>query len=494
MAGFISEEHAAFTSGNTLTINKPVGTASGDLLIAIVTMNDLITTPSSAVWTELVKTTHRSGENTGIYFRYAGGSEAASHNFTDSGGGNHGVGTILCYRNMYIDEYAVPSLSTLDAAVATLTAPSVSPVLKGCLLMCVFASHANGSITTHSTPSGMTERVDHYASTVLSLSVSEQSAIVGANGTKATTLSSTNLSGRAISFVLRPYVVGEAHHVYTGAQQEYVVPAACSQLIVEMAGAMAGSTGGKGARVQTLLDVTPGETLYDYVGSTAGYNGGGTGSTGSGNGGGATDIRRGGTTLSDRIAVAGGGGGKGAAGGTNTNIIGGSTASGAGGNGGDAGSPNGSNGSSGSAGTTQPEGGVPGGAGGAAGSGATASGPPNASGAGGNSSGPGTENSIGDGYAGVASENGGAGGGGGGGSPGGAAGSPGAGGGGAFGGEGQEGFIFQSGNGGGGGGGGGASVSEGEGTIITGAYRSGDGYVNYIPIIQPTYQQTLIFA
>ncbi len=71
---------------------------------------------------------------------------------------------------------------------------------------------------------------------------------------------------------------------------------------------------GKGGRVQAWITVTPGETLNIYVGSQAGYNGGGLGRTAStsvntsGNGGG-EDIRQGGTALTSRVIVAGGGGG-----------------------------------------------------------------------------------------------------------------------------------------------------------------------------------------
>ncbi|MEC7945304.1 MAG: glycine-rich protein, partial [Bacteroidota bacterium] len=83
---------------------------------------------------------------------------------------------------------------------------------------------------------------------------------------------------------------------------------------------------GKGGRVQVDLTVTPGETLNIYVGGAThmsgvyyyngGWNGGGNGSQpgciGMGHpGGGATDIRIGGTALTDRVIVAGGGGGRG---------------------------------------------------------------------------------------------------------------------------------------------------------------------------------------
>ncbi|MDB4515850.1 glycine-rich protein, partial [Akkermansiaceae bacterium] len=118
------------------------------------------------------------------------------------------------------------------------------------------------------------------------------------------------------------------HYHYTGGVQTFTVPAGITSISVDAYGA-SGTTGagqaGKGGRVQANLTVTPGDTLYLYVGEAphylnwgiqpGGWNGGGdgpnTGNIGVGfPGGGATDIRIGGTGLNNRVIVAGGGGGK----------------------------------------------------------------------------------------------------------------------------------------------------------------------------------------
>ncbi len=121
---------------------------------------------------------------------------------------------------------------------------------------------------------------------------------------------------------------------YTGAVQTYTVPAGITSLSINLQGAIGGwnsdmssyvDSGGHGACVQATLSVTPGQTLYIYVGQhgtpgststggSGGYNGGGNGANafgayGGGGGGGATDIRVGGTSLTNRVLVAGGGGG-----------------------------------------------------------------------------------------------------------------------------------------------------------------------------------------
>ena len=122
---------------------------------------------------------------------------------------------------------------------------------------------------------------------------------------------------------------------YTGGVQNFLVPAGCTTVTVDIRGSQGGDavgnaigwnngpvniSGGNGGKVQGTLAVTGGETLKIYVGgqgstSIGGFNGGGAPASCSGTeviaagGGGASDIRRGGTALSNRIVVAGGGGG-----------------------------------------------------------------------------------------------------------------------------------------------------------------------------------------
>jgi len=117
-----------------------------------------------------------------------------------------------------------------------------------------------------------------------------------------------------------PYTPGSQTFNYTGAQQTFTVPAGVTTISVDARGGQGYgcSTCGYGGRVQCNYSVTPGQTLYVYVGgmgteTTGGFNGGGTGGSNDNyaGGGGASDIRSGGTALGNRIIVAGGGGGSG---------------------------------------------------------------------------------------------------------------------------------------------------------------------------------------
>ncbi len=122
-----------------------------------------------------------------------------------------------------------------------------------------------------------------------------------------------------IAFFASGVVMSQTTFDYTGGMQTFTVPATGNYQL-EVWGAQGGSSigdGGYGGYAIGDIYLTAGQTLYVYVGetptgATGGYNGGGNGilldGYGAG-GGGASDIRIGGTSLSNRIIVAGGGGG-----------------------------------------------------------------------------------------------------------------------------------------------------------------------------------------
>ncbi len=137
----------------------------------------------------------------------------------------------------------------------------------------------------------------------------------------------------ASSFIKTPSAVAatSSTFTYTGTEQTYVVPQGVAGIEVTAVGAPGGATngsdpynsasspGGEGATVTADLSVTPGETLYVYVGGagaaddhSGGFNGGGPSSDlGAASGGGASDVRTAEGDLTTRLIVAGGGGGGG---------------------------------------------------------------------------------------------------------------------------------------------------------------------------------------
>jgi hypothetical protein len=104
--------------------------------------------------------------------------------------------------------------------------------------------------------------------------------------------------------------------VYTGAAQSYTIPAGVTSVTLECWGGGAPSFGGGYAK--GVLIVSPGTVLSVYVGADyglAGFGGGGSGAGGGYAGAGASDVRLGGTALTNRVIVAGGAGGDAIAGG-----------------------------------------------------------------------------------------------------------------------------------------------------------------------------------
>jgi hypothetical protein len=175
------------------------------------------------------------------------------------------------------------------------------------------------------------------------ISISGDTVNTSSAGTYVVTYNATDLAGNSSS-ADRTVTVYKSNFNYTASAQTFIVPPGVTSISVDAYGASssvssgnyAGYCGGyqaKGGRLQTYLSVSPGETLYVYVGGmsvycysgsnnclpgggtysgqTGGWNGGGKGSGTSEAGGGATDIRSGGQSLEDRIIVAGGAGGAG---------------------------------------------------------------------------------------------------------------------------------------------------------------------------------------
>jgi hypothetical protein len=134
-----------------------------------------------------------------------------------------------------------------------------------------------------------------------------------------------NLKGMAVGMALMfaiPTAATAVTDVYsfTGSAEIFVVPPGVTTLTIEAWGAQGGlnapRTDNLGGYATGELSVSPGDTLYIYVGGQpngleGGFNGGGAGDTNGAGGGGASDVRTAGNTLNDRVIVAAGGGGGG---------------------------------------------------------------------------------------------------------------------------------------------------------------------------------------
>ncbi|SUJ00987.1 Glycine rich protein [Sphingobacterium spiritivorum] len=180
----------------------------------------------------------------------------------------------------------------------------------------------NGTITS---PVNFTSNAANVVYTWANSNPAIGLAASGRGNIPAFTAVNTGLSGVTATITVTPKLETSQTYSYTGAMQTFVVPAGVTSIRVDVKGAQGGSAiynqgsakpddlGGKGGRVTAEYPVTPGQTIYVFVGGNNGYNGGGNGggSIEQPKGGDASDIRIGGTALSNRVIVAGGGGGGG---------------------------------------------------------------------------------------------------------------------------------------------------------------------------------------
>lgn len=169
-------------NGNTtLTLSRPGGIQSGDLLLAAVAVgrtNVNLTPPSG--WTLIIGAAEGSEIRTMVYRRLANGTEPASYDWKFSGSAP-GVGALLVYRGADRTQPIDTADGLGNARSTSITSPSIRTGRPGVVLLQVAAT----SVATGITPaSGMTEQVE-ATGTGLTLSVSEQPRPTpGATGTR----------------------------------------------------------------------------------------------------------------------------------------------------------------------------------------------------------------------------------------------------------------------------------------------------------------------
>jgi hypothetical protein len=219
---------ASVTSGNSLTINVPAGTALSDVMIASITFRPCsntdgnnctktITPPTG--WTLVDSTDQKGGGGTGgygvrlfVYQRVVTGTEPASYTWTFGGSPalTGAVGGILTFDGV---DTASPIIATADQTnTANQSQPAPSVNAGGVNNTMLVTTHAALSSGTWTPPTGMTERVDRASLTTpddLGLSLEMNTLAftgTGNTGTKTATLSNPPVAdnGAGHALILRP--------------------------------------------------------------------------------------------------------------------------------------------------------------------------------------------------------------------------------------------------------------------------------------------------
>lgn len=178
-------------TGTTLTITKPSGVASGDLLVAFVHVSGSPTLTPPSGWTLIDSVTNAFGVGTLYAFRFmAGGSEPASYSWTWTGS-QYSCGGIYRVTGADATTPINTSAKSAPASGATQVSPSVTTTTADCLILRAISCERTAT-SPYSWPSS-TKDFDlkgtaAFDATSLSAARASQ-ASAGATGTETVTLS-----------------------------------------------------------------------------------------------------------------------------------------------------------------------------------------------------------------------------------------------------------------------------------------------------------------
>lgn len=200
-------------------------------------------------------------------------------------------------------------------SISIIQIPSAPGAISGPVSGCVNSTGNVYSITPVPGASSYTWNVPAGATITSGQGTNSITVTFGTNSGNIC-VSATNTCGTSSQTCLAVNLLSQTTiFTYTGDTQFYVVPPCASTINLKAWGGEGGNSGGLGGYSEGDLTVSPGDTLWVFVGGQGlgvsnggGWNGGGNGAYCGG--GGASDIRLNGVSLTNRVIVAGGGGGR----------------------------------------------------------------------------------------------------------------------------------------------------------------------------------------
>lgn len=310
----------SYISGTTTTATGNFQSGNGQIVLSWVVVSNCTGTPAGGTvavnnLTQFITcsgaslnfTSTGTSNNLGITYQWQTGPTSTGPWTSISGATSTSYSTTSTTSQWYslASTCSYSGLSAQSNAVELVVSNLASPTVNGTTINC--------GLTTTLTASGSTGTYAWYTASTGGTLLGTSASFTTPALTGTTTYYVEAQSG--VSTITSTFN-------YTGGAQTFTVPNGVYQIALDARGAQGGGgtmgTGGLGGRVQSILSVTPGQVLNIYVGGTTtsitgGYNGGGNSvnSSNTRGGGGATDIRIGGTALTDRVIVAAGGGGAG---------------------------------------------------------------------------------------------------------------------------------------------------------------------------------------
>lgn len=289
----------------SVTVTKPTGTTTGDLLIMFVSLNGTASVSANwyitdSGWTRQAGIATSAVAQTIVFYKYASSSEPANYTATNYAGTTATglVGYVLSYRNALFNT-AISNFTIRAAATPALYANAITPTTDGSRIISYIFS-ATASVTVSSVPSGQTLLDSNATATAPSTFIYTGSFNIASgaqNGSTTTSATAFNLG-----LVLNP--TSSYTYLATGGNPgtTWIANTTASGILTSGG---AGGTGSGGT-----LNYTGGAGGSGSGGSTqtsgnkgAGGGGGAAGPNGNGGAGGA------GASATANVAIAGAGGG-----------------------------------------------------------------------------------------------------------------------------------------------------------------------------------------
>lgn len=276
---FRASASAGVTSGTTpLTISKPAGTISGDLMIAAIAFRpntETITEPSG--WT-LIRRTNSTTSNTSsqaIYRLVAGSSEPESYTWILNGSHTGAAGGIMTFYGIDTANPVNVQNGRETALALTHDTPSVTTTVNNTILV---TAHSLSSSATWTPPGGMTEAVDvssvavpNAAGIALEMAYVTQ-ASAGSTGTKTATASNDADSGVAHILALQPPVYTISGMVYADEGLTPIGAGKTVRFLINGASAGTGVTDSSG-NYSIQVSFSAGDAVLVYIDDDATYRG-----------------------------------------------------------------------------------------------------------------------------------------------------------------------------------------------------------------------------
>ncbi len=202
---FRSASSAGAASG-TLTINKPAGTQTGDVMVTTIAVRPGTATITASGWTLIRRMDNSSGNSNSlaVYYKVAGSSEPTSYSFSFSTS-TGAAGGIASFIGIDTANPVDTDAGQNTSSSLTHAAPSVTTRYANDM---VVTSHAFASSATFIPPSGMTEAFDVASISIGSTGESiegnyQLQSAIGATGTRTATASNDADTGNAHTLALK---------------------------------------------------------------------------------------------------------------------------------------------------------------------------------------------------------------------------------------------------------------------------------------------------